>query len=46
MDLAKYKHAAYTSFIHLASALVCSMNEFITDIEFVQLYLLFALLIM
>ena len=44
MDLAKYKHAA--SFIHLASALVHSMNEFITDIEFVQLYLLFALLIM
>ena len=39
MYLTTYKHAAYTSFVHLASALVRSIDAFSTDMEFVQLYL-------
>ena len=38
MHLEKYKDVVYTSFIHLASALVGSMNAFITSIECVYLY--------
>lgn len=37
--LTTYKHAAYTLFAHLASALVRSIDAFSTDMEFVQLYL-------
>ena len=38
MFLTTYKHPAYTSLIHLASASVCNMDAFGTNIEFVQLY--------
>ena len=41
MRLVTYKHGAYTSFIHLSSALVCKVNPYNIDIKFVQLHCMF-----
>ena len=38
MHLVTYKHRAYTSFIHLNSALVCKENLCNIDIKIVQLH--------
>ena len=38
MHVAAYKHVAYISIMHLASALVRKVNAFSTDTEFAQLY--------
>ena len=38
MHLVTHKYGAYTSFIHLPSALVCKVNSFNIDVKFMQPY--------